>query len=189
MVSTAPRDETGGTKELGRRLRELRQARRLSLREVAERTQLSPSFISLLEKGDTDVAFGRLRRLLAGIEATLADAVPQTGAAGRSDGGRIDHERWSTAGLSVIVLTPPNGDLTADVVRVDREFDMAWRSCPADLWLYVLSGQLRAKYADGETVTLDPEASLLILAGRTFKILHTSGVESRFLRVTTQRRR
>lgn len=189
-MSTAATNGPRGAKELGRRLRELRQARRLSLREVAERTQMSPSFISLLEKGDTDVAFGRLQRLLVGIEATLADAMSETGAApGRRRDSLIDHERWSASGLSVIVLTPPNGDLTADLVRVDREFDMVWRSCPADMWLYVLAGQLHAKYADGETVTLDPEASLLILAGRTFKILHTGGTESRFLRVTTRLRR
>jgi transcriptional regulator with XRE-family HTH domain len=48
---------------LGRRLRDLRRSRRLSLAEVAEQTGISASFISHIENGKSDMSIGRLMRL------------------------------------------------------------------------------------------------------------------------------
>ncbi|HVW88857.1 MAG TPA: cupin domain-containing protein [Gaiellaceae bacterium] len=71
---------------LGATLRAIRTSRRLSLAEVAEATSISPSFLSLVETGKSDITIGRLTRLaeyykisfsdlLGGEEVTDADVV------------------------------------------------------------------------------------------------------------------
>lgn len=183
--------ESVNSTELGHRLRQLRLDRGLSLREVAARTQLSPSFISLLENGETDVAFGRLQRLLAGIEATLADALPAESLGQASSTTSPQHGLEMLApGISLVTLSPPNSDVTAGLVRVESNAAMqAWTSSTADAWIYVLAGRIRVRYSDGESVLLEPDASLLLLAGRPYKIMNVLAEESRLLRVQPHRRR
>jgi XRE family transcriptional regulator, regulator of sulfur utilization len=71
---------------LGTTLRAIRTSRRLSLADVADATQISPSFLSLVELGKSDITIGRLTRLadfykisfsdlLGGVAATDADVV------------------------------------------------------------------------------------------------------------------
>ena len=48
---------------LGRRLRDIRKDLGLSLAEVASATTISPSFLSLVELGKSDITIGRLTRL------------------------------------------------------------------------------------------------------------------------------
>ena len=48
---------------LGENLRALRLGAGRSLTEVAEVTQLSPSFLSMVEDGNSDIALGRLLRV------------------------------------------------------------------------------------------------------------------------------
>lgn len=61
---------------LGTGLRQLRTARKLSLSEVAEATGLSPSFLSLLENGKSDVTIGRLTRLVSFFGVSITDLLP-----------------------------------------------------------------------------------------------------------------
>ena len=79
-------DELKTELNLGATLRAIRTSRRLSLAEVAEATSISPSFLSLVELGKSDITIGRLTRLaefykisfsdlLGGTEATDADVV------------------------------------------------------------------------------------------------------------------
>lgn len=58
---------------LGTRIREFRQARRLSLRTLAQATQTSPGFLSQLERGQVNASIGTLRKLAEGLGVTLAD--------------------------------------------------------------------------------------------------------------------
>jgi transcriptional regulator with XRE-family HTH domain len=60
---------------IGRALRALRQERGLSLKQVAEATDISVSFLSLVESGGSDITFGRLRRLLRLYGKTPNDLV------------------------------------------------------------------------------------------------------------------
>jgi len=61
-------DETTPAKvvaAVGARLRRLRRMRSLTLEQVAASAELSPSFLSMLERGQADVTLGRLARLAA----------------------------------------------------------------------------------------------------------------------------
>ena len=68
-------DDSAGTTQpaLGIKLRELRLDRSLSLKEVAEGTGISVSFVSIVENGRSDITIGRLMRLLAFYGASVAD--------------------------------------------------------------------------------------------------------------------
>lgn len=59
--------------KLGARVRYLRQLRRLSIREVAGRAGVSPSFLSQFERGLSDASVGSLRQICQAIGTTPAE--------------------------------------------------------------------------------------------------------------------
>ena len=59
--------------DLGVRLRFVRTARNLSQRELAKRTGVTNSTISLIESGDMNPSVGTLKRVLDGIPVTLGE--------------------------------------------------------------------------------------------------------------------
>src|SRR5262249_15018699 len=61
---------------LGEGLRRLRRGRGLSLAEVAAGTDVSASFLALVERGQSDIAIGRLMRILHFYEASVTELVP-----------------------------------------------------------------------------------------------------------------
>lgn len=58
---------------LGARIREFRQARKLTLRELATRAATSAGFLSQLERGQVNASVGTLRRLCEELGVTLPD--------------------------------------------------------------------------------------------------------------------
>jgi transcriptional regulator with XRE-family HTH domain len=63
--------------DLGPRLRQLRAKRALSLVEVAEATGISPSFLSMVENGQSDITVSRLMRLVHWYGVSIADLLQQ----------------------------------------------------------------------------------------------------------------
>lgn len=59
--------------DVGQRLRLVRVAKNLSQRELAKRTGVTNSTISLIESGDMNPSIGTLKRVLDGIPVTLGD--------------------------------------------------------------------------------------------------------------------
>ncbi|GBR67087.1 cupin domain-containing protein [Gluconobacter kanchanaburiensis] len=59
--------------DLGTRLRFVRMARNLSQRELAKRTGVTNSTISLIESGDMNPSVGTLKRILDGVPVTLGE--------------------------------------------------------------------------------------------------------------------
>lgn len=67
---------------LGQPLRSLRNARSLSIADVAEGTGISASFISLVERGQSDITIGMLSRLLTFYGVSITDLMPAEGDSG-----------------------------------------------------------------------------------------------------------
>ena len=66
-------------RRIGARLRELRKARGISGKELAELAGIHPQSLSRIEHGQHDVVFTTLRRLLAAMSCAVEDlAVPET---------------------------------------------------------------------------------------------------------------
>jgi transcriptional regulator with XRE-family HTH domain len=59
--------------DVGERLREIRQQRRATLRTVADRSGLSESFLSQVERGRSNASIGSLRRIAEALGVTVAD--------------------------------------------------------------------------------------------------------------------
>jgi len=62
---------------LGARLKRLRLAQQLTLQEVAANVGLSYSFLSMLERGRTDISLGRALRLASFFDVPLSDLLVQ----------------------------------------------------------------------------------------------------------------
>src|SRR3954471_20515085 len=77
-TSTGKQSASPLERALGLRLRQLRLARSLSLAEVAQATNISASFLSLVENGRSDVSIGRLTRLVQFYGVSLSDVIPGT---------------------------------------------------------------------------------------------------------------
>lgn len=73
--------------QVGRRVRELREARGWSLRQLASRAGVSHSYVDFLEKGQrTRVDLGLARKLADALEVPLYELVGEAGA-GEGGGG------------------------------------------------------------------------------------------------------
>lgn len=91
--AAAPAAEAGPV-QLGHRVRQARQARGMSLRELARRIDVSPSFVSQLERGKANPSVGTLYAIVSVLGTTLdaligddGDAPPdQPAGAGRTPG-------------------------------------------------------------------------------------------------------
>jgi transcriptional regulator with XRE-family HTH domain len=101
--------------ELGRRLRALRRKRGHSLGEVAEKTGISKSFLSLVEVGNSDISVGRLMRLTSFYDADLTDILPSL----QSSSPLIVRKEQQTMldspdeGIRTLILGPTRRDLLA----------------------------------------------------------------------------
>ena len=67
-----PQRLSGDSRHPGERLREHRTGRRVSVRTLAERTQLSPSFISQFERGLTNASVSSLMRMADAVGVPMA---------------------------------------------------------------------------------------------------------------------
>jgi transcriptional regulator with XRE-family HTH domain/quercetin dioxygenase-like cupin family protein len=66
-----PAKETSAPDQIGRRLREARTARGMSLREMARRIRVSPSFVSQVERGQANPSVGTLYAFASELGASL----------------------------------------------------------------------------------------------------------------------
>lgn len=62
-------------KLIGTRIKELRERKKLTSKEVAERAGITPQSLSRIERGHHDVVFTTLRKILAAMGSTLQDLV------------------------------------------------------------------------------------------------------------------
>ena len=111
-TSATPEPATGG---LGERVRSLREAMDLSLRDLAERSGVSAPMLSQVERGETSPTLAVAEKIAAGLELTLSQLL------------RLDEDRHVVVvraaerrtrrrrGHAVEELTPPLPGQRADV--------------------------------------------------------------------------
>ena len=107
-------DADDATSILGSRIRAVRKARGLTLRELGERSRLSSGFLSQVERSQTDASVGSAMRIAAALGVSLSDLVelgpsspPTRSALSRaSERGRFD---FDNVGVGTEVLQMPAG--------------------------------------------------------------------------------
>src|SRR5919198_3166374 len=77
MPSSAP--DVATEVDVGERLRAIRRLRRCTLRTVSERSGLSESFLSQVERGRSSASIGSLRRIAVALGVTVADLFEPSG--------------------------------------------------------------------------------------------------------------
>lgn len=104
-----------GAPEVGRRMRALREAMGLSLRDLAERSGVSAPMLSQVERGETSPTLAVAAKIAAGLELTLSQLLrlDEGDHVSISRAGRRRHYR--RGGHRFEELTPPLPGQRADV--------------------------------------------------------------------------
>lgn len=156
MIST---ETVTSLREVGRKLRELRLSRGRSLAEVAEATELSPSFLSLVETGKSDISIGRLVRLVQFYGVGLADLLPTAGDSPEVvRSGERRHVISESEGIDQYLLAP-DANRTMMPLLVSYEpggQTLDPSSHPGEEWIHVLEGTMALDLEGSERVILNP---------------------------------
>jgi transcriptional regulator with XRE-family HTH domain/mannose-6-phosphate isomerase-like protein (cupin superfamily) len=84
-----PVKEMSAPDQIGRRLREARMARGISLREMARRINVSPSFVSQMERGKANPSVGTLYAFVNELGASLDELTSEPADPGQVDANQV----------------------------------------------------------------------------------------------------
>jgi quercetin dioxygenase-like cupin family protein len=173
---------------LGRRLRQLRTERGLSLSKVAETTAISSSFLSLVETGRCDISVGRLVRLMALYEVSLIDLLG--GETRRHTivvrAGERHLLRSSEEDIEVFLLAHgEHHSMLPVLVRVGPGGGVADRlSHYSEVFVHVIEGMLELE-VDGDSIALEPGDSAYFDARNPHRVTNRGPADVVYLAVNT----
>jgi quercetin dioxygenase-like cupin family protein len=153
----APRFEAGF---IGRQLRALRHQKGLGLAQVAEATDISKSFLSLVEVGKSDITFSRLMRLVSFYGISITDLVPGEGDPGLVSVLRSGDQKvmaFPAEGIRDVLLTP---DTKRTMLPILAEFEPGAKNVEPSIhdgeeFVYVLDGSVVIHFEAAESITLE----------------------------------
>jgi transcriptional regulator with XRE-family HTH domain len=160
---------------VGERLRALRQERSLSLAEVAEKTGISTSFLSLVETGRSDITFGRLMTLVKFYDTSVDELLPESAPLNTSlvrAGDRL-HVASPAEGMDVYLLSPDTERTMMPIIcRFAPDAGLAeFASHEGEEFLHVIDGALEVT-VDGEATRLERGDSFYFAAESPHKLLN-----------------
>ena len=140
-----PADDNGLA--VGERLRHLRQEKGLSLKEVADGSNMSASFLSLVETGKSDISLARLLAVLRYYGIGLTELLPEE----QPPDAKIVHPRtrphvsFPAEGFDVYLLTPDTKRTFAPMIAVIKPHGKPaeFSQHPGQEFLLVLEGEIR----------------------------------------------
>lgn len=155
MTDTTTAPPQASSANLGRALRAARLARRLSLTQVAAATDISRSFLSLVENGKTDITIGRLTRLIDHYGISIADLLPASPPADaeivRPTERRQLHS--TTEGIDFYLLAPDSQrQMMPMLVELEPGAALAEHGRhPGEEFIIVLAGELELELEGSQT--------------------------------------
>jgi transcriptional regulator with XRE-family HTH domain len=177
------------TTHLGAALRALRLERRASLVEVAAATDISKSFLSLVENGRSDITIGRLLRLVNYYGAGMADLFPeeeqQDPIIVKRDAQR---EVPSPAEGIHVYLLAPNSKRTMNPTLgvIEPGGASAEKASHAgEEFIHMLEGLLELSFGDAEPVVLEHGDSTYFKAERPHSYRNIGEGVARFITVSS----
>ncbi|MFA9400508.1 MAG: helix-turn-helix domain-containing protein [Acidobacteriota bacterium] len=171
-VSESRTDAAPDMAAVGFRVKSLREAMDLSLRDLAERTGVSATMLSQVERGNTSPTLVVAAKIASGLDLSLSqllrlDETPHV-VVSRAD----DHRRHRRGGHQIEELTPPLPGLRADVsahllepgASTGGEGDAPMHEPGSRETAVVLSGELvlvfdqeHHRLGEGDSVTFDAD--------------------------------
>jgi len=120
-VTSDPFVPIEGVPNIGQILKRMRNQRNLTIREVAEGSELSASFLSAVEREESDIALGRLARLAAFFEQDIGSLLGFKAHIGRPTFlSQIDRIRVNRGrGIDYESLRLPGTNLQLQVMRFE----------------------------------------------------------------------
>jgi transcriptional regulator with XRE-family HTH domain len=175
--------------DLGRRLRLLRSSRGLSLAEVAEATGISPSFLSIVENGQSDITVSRLMRLVHWYGVSIADLL-QASERSVVRVVRADERRsieLSDERIEILMLAPDGQHAMMPVMNVYGEGGGMAEAAQHDgeEFVYVLSGTIELGVGKEDPIVLRAGDSAYYRAEAPHSFRNVGPGDACFLGVTT----
>ena len=184
-----PGDRASGSNELGARLRQLRRSRGVSLAEVADGTGISPSFLSMVEKGKSDITVSRLMRLVHWFGVSVADLVqePDNAAVQVVRAGDRRSLRLADEGIEIQMLTPDGHHAMMPVINVYDEGGGMVDPTRHDgeEFIHVLEGRLELTVAGGDPIVLETGDSAYYRSDAPHSFRNAGNGVARFFGITT----
>jgi quercetin dioxygenase-like cupin family protein len=168
--STTPTSDEGSEpmrRALGAHLRALRMESGKSLRDAASLASLSPQFISLVERGQTEIGLSRLIRLADAYDANIADLLAEIN--GRDVEFVAAPDAFTAPGSKgdpkVIYLTSPSWQLQPFRIEVEPATKLEGLSHAGEEFIHCIAGVLTMTISGrewelhpGDTVVVPPRA-------------------------------
>jgi transcriptional regulator with XRE-family HTH domain len=144
--------------DVGERLRTIRQLRRRTLKEVADRAGLSESFLSQVERGRTSVSIASLQRIAGALGIEVSDVFAYDGASRprilRRD-ARLN-VAWGSVGRKALLTPKPFHSVEVVVADIDpggSTGDEPYAHGDSEEVFFVVSGEIELQLG-GETFEL-----------------------------------
>jgi quercetin dioxygenase-like cupin family protein len=144
---------------VGTALRQVRNARSLSLANVAEATGISASFLSLVEKNRSDITIGRLVRVIDFYGISITDLLPFAARSDYPEVIRPDERRSLQSPIEGIDIHLLTADTDRQMMPLEVHFQPGASLAEpgrhaGEEWLLVLEGDLRLELEGAEPRTL-----------------------------------
>lgn len=187
-AATPPRPEVDS--EIGAGLRRLRRERRLSLVDLAGRTNLSIGFLSQIERGKSSPTLRALASMADALGVGIGDLFPKGGEGASSQtativraGGRSELQLWRS-GIRKQLLTPHSEGAKLSLYLVEME---PGASTGDELYTHggeeaglVMSGAMNLS-VEQESWTLQEGDSFRFLSSRPHRFANAAAGETRVL--------
>ena len=152
------KDDTGGDldQRIAARVRDLRASRGLTLEALAERSGVSRSMISLIERGESSPTAVLLERLATGLSVPLASLFDAPGASREPVARRADQPRWRDPASGYVRrnVSPAGFPTPIQIVEVEFPrgarvaFDTGARDAHVHQQVWVLEGTIDVSVGD-----------------------------------------
>jgi len=162
-VGSVVGSSAGAEIQLGPRIRSLRQARGITLRELAERASVTESFLSQVEREVTSPSIATVQRIARGLDLAIAELFTEDSPHSRIV-RRAERRRIAYPGLGAIdefLTSNMNGRLQVILSTIDPgggTGDEAYSHDSDEEVVVVLSGQLELWVADEHHVLHEGDA-------------------------------
>jgi quercetin dioxygenase-like cupin family protein len=152
---------------LGGRLLELRQRSGKTLRQAAKLAGLSPAFVSLVERGQTEIGLSRLIRLADAYDANIADLLAEI------HGPEVEYVPAADALTAprshgdpkVTYLTSPSWQIQPFRIEIEPEASLESLAHAGEEFIHCVAGQVEMTIAGrvwtlrvGDTIVVPPRA-------------------------------
>ncbi|HEV2426624.1 MAG TPA: helix-turn-helix domain-containing protein [Acidimicrobiales bacterium] len=178
-----------GDADVGRRLRQVRRARRRTLRDVATEAGISEGFLSQIERGRANASVATLRRIASVVGVTMSELFhpEDPGRPAVLRAGERPTLGFGVMGQKWLVTLAPDRELDAFVARFDpggSTGDEPYAHGDSEELLVVRDGQVRLELGD-QVFDLGPDDSLVYRSSVPHRLSESAGESAEVLFVTT----